>query len=73
MLSCQKCQESTTISRNDLSDGVVVSECCYAPVLLNGHVWQIWDYEEEQRVCHAEYLMDMRREQALLDDFEEVA
>lgn len=65
-MTCEKCKNETSISRNDLSDGVVVSECCYALVLLNGIEYTIWDKEEEDQINYAEALMDLQRENALL-------
>jgi hypothetical protein len=66
-LTCQKCGQEARVVREELLDSVVISECCYAPIMNGNEQFTIFDYEREQLITAAEYKMDMLREQALLE------
>lgn len=73
MLICGHCQEECEVSREDLADEVVLSNCCRSDVFYpNGMQFTIWEYEAEERISHAEYLMEARRDAEMMAEMEKL-
>ena len=60
-LFCKHCHELSAVDRNELRDGVAVSECCYAELIDDtGVTFTIDDWDAVHTENAQEALRDMR-------------